>query len=129
MIAMLELEVFAASPNSQHKIELRGNAPWVAEILGLSNEGKFLRKFVHGDTDYTRSNSVGSRGIRKYYHLRSGRIYEVAERLTWKRTIQYFCRVNDEGDIVRISRQTVLDLFQGARHAQVQALSRGLSDG
>lgn len=124
MIAILELEVFTASP--QLKIELRGNAPWVAEITGLNNDGKFLRRFLQGDTDYTRANSVGSRGVHKYYHLRSGRIYEVAERLTWKRTIQYFCRVDDQGEIVRVERKAVLDLFQGARSAAVPALRRGL---
>jgi len=82
MIAMLGLEVFTVTPNSQRRAPLQGNAPWVAEIIGLTREGKFARRFVQGDADYTHANSVGSRGIHRWYHLHSGRIYEVADRHT-----------------------------------------------
>jgi len=129
MIAMLGLEVFAATPNSQRRAPLQGNAPWVAEILGLTREGKFARRFVQGDVDYTHANSVGSRGIYRWYHLQSGRIYEVADRHTWTRTVQYFCRVNtDDGEIVRLSRHEVLAALQGTQHAAVPALSRGIAE-
>lgn len=128
MIAMLELEVFTGAPGSQRRAPLQGNAPWVAQITGLSREGKFVRKFIHGDVDYTQANSVGSRGVHRYYHLQSGRIYEVAERLSWKRSVQYFCRVTQEGEIARLTRQEALDALQGTQHAQVQALARGIRD-
>ena len=107
---------------------LQGNAPWVAQITGLTTNGYFVRKWVNGDVDYSRANSVGSRGVFRYYPLRSGRIYEVAERLTWKRSTQYFCRVNDAGEIVRLMRHEVLGVYQGARHAEVQAIERGIGD-
>lgn len=129
MIAMLELEVFANVSGSLYRAPLQGNAPWVAEITGLTRQGKFARTFIHGDVDYTHANSVGSRGIHKYYHLQSGRIYEVAARPSWKRTVQYFCRVHSEtGEIIYMTRQEVLAALQGSQHAQVQALSRGVSD-
>lgn len=128
MIAMLELEVFANVPGSQRRAPLLGNAPWVAEITGLNRDGYFMRNFIKGDVDYSRANSVGSRGVHRYYHLRSGRVYEVAARPSWKRTVQYFCRVTETGEIVEVTRQQVLDLFQGTRHAEVQAIARGISD-
>lgn len=126
MIAILELEVFQGNP--ARGLVLQGTAPWVALITGLNSKGYFVRQFERGDTDYSRANSVGSRGVFRYYHLKSGRIYEVAERFNWRRQEQYFCRVNHEGDIVRLTRQQVLDVFQDARHAPVQAVSRGISD-
>lgn len=129
MIAMLELEVFTSgAPGSQMRTPLQGTAPWVAEIKGLNRDGYFIREFQRGELDYSRANSTGSRGIHRYYHLRSGRIYEVAERLSWKRQTQYFCRVTQDGDIVRLTRQEVLAALQGTQHAEVKAIARGIAD-
>lgn len=128
MIAILELEVFASVAGSQRRMPLQGNAPWVAQITGLNRNGYFVREFQKGEVDYSQSNSIGSRGAHRYYHLKSGCIYEVAKRCTWNRTVQYFCRVTEEGEIVEVTRKQVLDLFQGARTAQVPALSRGIHD-
>lgn len=129
MIAMLELEKFAVAPGSQYRGQLAGNAPWVALIKGLTGNGYFIREFIRCDVDYSRANSVGSRGVFGYYPLRSGRIYEVAARLTWKRIDQYFCYVNsNDGEIKRITRQEVLAALQGTQQAVVPAISRGISD-
>lgn len=128
MIAMLELEKFTVASGSQYRGQLTGNAPWVAEVKGLSRDGRFVRDFLKADVDYSRANSVGSRGVYHYYHLQSGRIYEVAARLSWKRTVQYFCYVNgNSGEIVHTTRQDVLAALQGTQNAPIQAIARGIA--
>lgn len=69
--------------------------PWVAKIIGRSNQFGYERKFMRGQKDYQDANSVGSRGVFCYYPLDSG-VYEIHERVSWKRTRRYFIRVIDE---------------------------------
>lgn len=80
---------------------------WVAEITGWDPRYRWKRRFLDGKTDYSESNSVGSRGVYIYYELDSGHIYEVYHRVTWGRSERYFCRVSDEGDVIRLSNEEV----------------------
>lgn len=57
----------------------------------------------HGKTDYSHANSKGSRGIRVWYTLESGRLYLVASPQSWGRTIRYFCTVSEGGEIKELS--------------------------
>lgn len=107
MIAMVGLEVFQPRP----RLKLNGKAPWVAKITGLTENGKFSRNFLRGSTDYTYANNSGSRGIYRWYHLRSGRVYEIANRQSWKEMERYFCCVTEDGEIVRMTGQEVLNTF------------------
>ena len=76
---------------------------WVAKIIGFDPNFKYKREFIKGKKDYLKSNSKGSRGIFIYYLLESGFIYEVKNNS--KR--RYFCKVNDDGDIIEISKEEV----------------------
>lgn len=81
--------------------------PWVAEITGRDPRYQYSRKFLDGQKDYSEANSIGSRGVYVYYHLEPGRIYEVNDLATWRRTDRYFCRVED-GRVIRMAEEEVL---------------------
>lgn len=81
--------------------------PWVAHLIGLDTQYGFKREFLKGQKDYSQANSVGSRGVYLYFPLKDG-IYEVNERLTWKRARRYFIRVQN-AQIVEIGRDEVLE--------------------
>ena len=85
---------------------------WVARITGLDDKYGFAREFQRGQKDYSRANSIGSRGIYEYFALPDG-IYEVHERLTWRRTRRYFIRVKDTA-ITEISREEVEQCLKSA---------------
>ncbi len=80
---------------------------WVAEILGTHPKYRYERRFLRGKKDYSRANSVGSRGIFLWYTLESGRVYQVQEQTSWRRTRRYFIRVTDEGEIEEIKGDEV----------------------
>lgn len=67
---------------------------WGVWDLGTGRE-------VYGHTDYSKANSKGSRGVRIYYTLESGRRYRVRAPQSWKSTEEYICYVTEEGNIIR----------------------------
>ena len=79
--------------------------PWVARVTGFDKKYGFKREFQRGQRDYSKANSIGSRGVYEYFALSDG-IYEVHERLTWKRTRRYFVRV-ENAEIMEISCEEV----------------------
>lgn len=78
---------------------------WVARILGFDPQFKYNREFMRGKKDYTHASSVGSRGVFINYILETERLYEVKEPISWKRTDRYFCTINEQGDIIRLSTE------------------------
>lgn len=84
--------------------------PWVARIKGLHARLGFDREFMQAQRDYTDASSAGNRGIWLYYVLKPG-IYEINERLTWKRHERYFARVIDDETLERITREEVIACF------------------
>jgi len=56
---------------------------------------------IYGRTDYSQANSKGSRGVRIWYVLESGKRYRVRAPQSWKSTDEYTCLVTTEGKIVR----------------------------
>jgi hypothetical protein len=63
-------------------------------------------------TDYSHSNSVGSRGVYKYYTIESGRFYFVRSPISWGRTDEFFCTVDNDGNIKRVTEQETIDWLE-----------------
>jgi hypothetical protein len=80
---------------------------WVAEITGFDKKYKYNRQFLRFKKDYSRSNSKGSRGVYAEYILESGKIYDVKSRKS-----RYFCTVNDNGDIIKLSESEVIECLK-----------------
>jgi len=97
------------------KIEFVGNPrqgfrpAWVDEVIGIVPRG--LEKVrLEGQADYSKANSVGSRGVYKYFFLVESKIYHVSAPESWKHTDQYFCRI-EGGQIIRMEMEEVIDWF------------------
>lgn len=80
--------------------------PWVAEIIGEHDHFGLERHFLQGQKDYSEANSIGSRGVYLYYHLREGGIYEINELVSWGRTDRYFAMVCGD-ELVRMGEEEV----------------------
>jgi hypothetical protein len=80
------------------------------------------KQFLKGQKDYSKANSVGSRGVETYYILQPGWVYEVHEHLTWKRSRTYWCRVED-GMIIEMTFEEALAWLVNAVCDQNQAVS------
>ncbi len=119
MLAVLELE-WIGEYNDAHcrlydkqikaitgglDIGYRSNRPWVARITGTDATYGLAREFVHGQIDYSRANSKGSRGVYLYFPLKDG-VYEVKKHLTWKKDRRYFLRV-EAMQMIEIEREEV----------------------
>jgi hypothetical protein len=89
--------------------------PWIARIVGLDSRYTFKREFLRGQKDYSRANSIGSRGVYLYYPLKAG-VYEVNERLTWKKARRYFVRVVGS-EFFEVGREEVLNWLESGTWA------------
>ncbi|MEQ2441793.1 hypothetical protein [Solibaculum intestinale] len=78
---------------------------WVAEVLGPSEKYRLERNFLKPKLDYSRANGIGSRGVFAEYILESGKLYEVKSQESWSRTDRYFCIVDQDGDVIKISEE------------------------
>jgi hypothetical protein len=87
--------------------------PWVARITGLDAQWMFKRIFMRGTYDYSQTNRVGSRGTRLYFAVPPG-IYEVCRNTGWQRYERFFCRVENNGDIMRITREEVIACLENS---------------
>jgi hypothetical protein len=87
--------------------------PWVARITGLDEKFGFKREFLRYDQkDYSRANSVGSRGVYQYYVLSDG-LYEVNRRTGWRSLHRYFMRVDGER-MTELGREEVIACLKNA---------------
>jgi len=57
---------------------------------------------LRGNTDYSKANGRGSRGVYIYYTLESGKEYFVKSPMSWKKVESYFVAVNEAGDVIRL---------------------------
>jgi len=99
----------AGMPRAIRKLLDTGGAslgPWVAEIVGLEPRWGFRRVFLRGRKDYSRSNSIGSRGVYVYYELHEGAIYDIHERTSWRSVDRRYARIGD-GHEVRMTKDEV----------------------
>ena len=75
---------------------------WVARVKYI--RGNYIdREFVQGQSDYTKSNSIGSRGIYIHYFLDEG-LYEISSPQSWKNIDRYFAYV-ENGELWRVSKE------------------------
>lgn len=135
MKAIIELELFAEDMRAMMKLyrdmtddlipglgeEFIGRispSSWVAEVTGFSIKYGYDRCFLKGKRDYSRANSVGSRGVFNEYLLESGRIYDIKSQVSWKNSYRYFCTVTEDGDIKTISASEVNKMLR-EREAQI----------
>lgn len=105
----MEFEAFMGDFGKQYFDKSIGMLPrssWVAEICGPDEKYRLSRNFLRGKTDYSRSNSKGSRGIFVEYILSTGKIYQVRSQVSWKNADRYFCYVDENGDIVKLDEET-----------------------
>lgn len=94
-------------PTAALTLETIGSSrPWVARITGPDPRYGLAREFVRGATDYSRANSVRSRGVRTFYALPDG-LYEINSPETWKRTERYFALIR-QGEMERVDAATAL---------------------
>ena len=77
--------------------------PWVAEITTRQK----TRVFVRGKWQRKRSNSNASRGVEIWFLLESGKLYEAKHHVSWTRAERFFCTVDDDGDVVRLTNAEV----------------------
>ncbi len=83
---------------------------WVKEVQGVSRHG--LREVpLHGQRDYSQSNSVGSRGVRQHYFLADGYLYHVSSPQSFTRVDQYFCCV-EHRQLIRMDLQEAFAWLQ-----------------
>lgn len=85
---------------------------WICEITGFCSKYKYKRNFLKGKYDYSRANSKGSRGIFVEYILESKKIYEIKEDTSWSREERYFCKVNKNGDIIKMEEEEVVQCLK-----------------
>lgn len=83
--------------------------PWVAEIIGTDPKYGFSRNFISSNTSHKNSNGRGTRGVNLWFVLESGCYYEVKEQISWQRSERYFCRVSDDGTVIRASKEEVIE--------------------
>jgi hypothetical protein len=77
--------------------ETIGNSkPWVAKITGTDPKFGLKREFVNGTRDYSKANSVKTRGVMTTWILDDG-IYECNLPQSWKNTERFFTIVTDDG--------------------------------
>jgi len=98
---------------SIENIEIYGKirTHWVAKITGVTPNNKLFRDFLKCNIDYSRANSKGTRGIYSWYLLESGSFYEVYLPLNWSKNERYFCKVMDDGKIIKVLEGKVKEWF------------------
>lgn len=97
----------ASAPFDAHLFGVPNRKPWVAEITGTDHQYGLRRQFLEYHKDYSKGNSVGTRGVYLHFLLVEGKIYEVFHFISWKNTNRYFCRIVD-GKVVKMAKQEVL---------------------
>lgn len=129
MRAVLEIELFGEDTRAMVKAYTQlldscmpglgndtiGSFPpsgWVSEITGFDSKYKYARRFLKPKKDYSRSNSKGSRGVFAEYVLESGKIYDVKSQTTWKHVERYFCTVDKNGEIIKLSETEMIECLK-----------------
>lgn len=101
------LREVGVSNHARSLLDWKPRQPWIAEIVGIDSRFGLQRIFLQGAKDYSHGNSIGSRGIYKFYSLEEGKIYEVNELQTWRRSERYFCRFTN-GRMEKLAKNEVV---------------------
>lgn len=79
--------------------------PWVAEITGLDARYGLARRFLPGRHDYRRANDRGTRGVRAWWVLESGHVYQARYRTSWDKWVTRWLTVTAGGDITDVTEE------------------------
>lgn len=75
-------------------LDIAPSRSWCSEVIGWRGVGEAMLREIRPHRDYSKANSVGSRGVYLVYTLHEGAVYAVRERLSWRSSREYFCRVS-----------------------------------
>jgi len=75
--------------------------------VGASDRYGWDREFLPAKVDFAEANGRGTRGIRYWWTLSTGAVYETRYRVTWDKWRHRFLRVTDDGIIVDITAEEV----------------------
>ncbi len=94
-----------------------GHQPaWIDHVKGITPRG-LIKERLQGYVDYSKANSVGSRGVIINYLLSDNEIYHVSSPKNFKHCDTYFCIVSD-GEITRLTFDVMIKILQVRnRHA------------
>lgn len=108
-------------------VRFRETQPWLAKITGPCERYGYQRTFLRARTDYSQSNSVGSRGIWLWWTLDADRLYQARYRTSWALSSwrEMFLTVTGEGEVVELSAEEMRGRVAkiGARRAMPAALT------
>lgn len=79
--------------------------PWVGELTGIDQWGRFERRYIRHTKDFAQANGTGNRGVRFFFLLETGKVYEVQELTSWTNKRRYFCQVTAAGEIEEITEE------------------------
>lgn len=85
----------------------RMRMPWVAEITGHDNKFCFKREFLKAKWLRRDANGAQSRGVMLEFYMESGRLYQVHDFISWRKSDRYFCIV-DGDKITRLSENEAM---------------------
>lgn len=88
---MLKIEAIGSTGGAYKSFGLGDRTGWCAKVF--FDCGSVRRSFIKPLVDYAKGNSVGSRGVYKTWVLSDG-LYQVEERVSWKRRVRYFMLVS-----------------------------------
>lgn len=77
--------------------------PWVAEVTGLSERYGLAREFLRPRYDYREANRTAARGVRAWWTLEEGRVYQARYRVTRDKWVTRWLTVTPAGEIAQIT--------------------------
>lgn len=81
--------------------------PYCKRVVKMSDYG-FATELLKPNRDYSKANSVGSRGVYDYYILSPG-LYEIFERISWSRSRHYFLYLHENGDKTEMTFEEAIE--------------------
>ena len=76
--------------------------PWVANIVGFSEQFGYERQFLRPTTQRQRASSTGNRGVELWFVCETGNLYQAQHYTSWKSKDQFFFIVTDHGSLQRV---------------------------
>jgi hypothetical protein len=95
--------------------QIGSGKPWVAKITGLDPKFGVAREFLHGVRDYSRANSVGSRGIETGWVITEPGIYERNIPTSWKNTDRSYFELRADGTAADLDKIEVIKKLRGEK--------------
>jgi hypothetical protein len=80
---------------------------FVYEIWYERKNYDIKKRKLYPKKDYTKANSVGSRGVYAFYFLENGKVYEVKKPTSWKSSDHYFCRIENNQEVKMSAEETI----------------------